>query len=298
MKKFLTLLFISTLLSFQTVSSEGQSQQPKPPQPQPRGPGQAQSFSGMAMGSMEDTFARQEATLEDEYYLGRAVAANILSSYKPYTANQALTTYLNRICQTLVVNSPQPVIYSGYYVMILDSPEFNAFASPGGHIFVTKGLVEAAASEDMLAALIAHELSHIMLKHGMRLIDDMAIFGQASQVASMGQAMSGNAAANRLMLYRNSVSSVLDAMIKNGYSQEYEFEADRIAVRILAAAGYDPAAMTEILKVLQRVQTSQKGGFNNTHPTPAARITNVDTVLKNIRVQDTKSFRTPRFKNK
>jgi len=297
MKKLLTLFFVSALLSFQAVYSEGQSQQPKP-SPQPKGPGQAQSFSGMAMGSMEDAFARQEATPEDEYYLGRAVAANILNSYKLYTANQALTTYLNRICQTLAINSPQPVIYNGYHVMILDSPEFNAFATPGGHIFVTRGLVEAATSEDMLAALIAHELSHIMLKHGMRLIDDMAIFDQASQVAGMGQAMSGNSAANRLMLYRNSVASVLDAMIKNGYSQEYEFEADRIAVRMLAAAGYDPVSMADILRVLQKVQTSQKGGFNNTHPTPAARITNVETVLKNIRVQDTKSFRTPRFKNK
>ena len=295
MKNFLAFLFL-TLFSFQAVYSEGQSQQPS--QPQPGKSGQAQSFAGSAMSAMNDSFARNEATLEDEYYLGRAVAANILNVYRPYTANQALTAYVNRICQTLVINSSQPAIYGGYYVLLLDSPEFNAFASPGGHIFLTKGLVEAAASEDMLAALIAHEISHIMLKHGMRLIDDMDIFNQASQAASQGQTMAGSSAANRLMQFRNSVAGVSDTMIKNGYSQTYEFEADREAVKLLAASGYDPAALTEMLRVLQRIQASQRGGFNNTHPTPAARISNADAAARNLRVQDTKSFRVPRFRNK
>ena len=285
--------FITMLLPFQTIHSEAQSQLPRPP-----GPGQSQSFAGSAMSSMDNAFARQDATLEDEYYLGRAVAANILNTYKPYTINQALTTYLNRICQTIVVNSPKPVIFNGYHVLVLDTPEFNAFATPGGHIFVTRGLVEAAASEDMLASLIAHELAHIMLKHGMRLIDDMAIFNEASQAASMGRAMSGNAAANRLMLYRNSVATMIDTMIKNGYSQTYEFEADLEALKLLANSGYNPAALVDMLRVLQRVQTSQRGGFNSTHPTPAVRISNLEGYLRNFRVQDTTPFRAPRFKNK
>ena len=303
MKNFLVLLFTGMLLFSQAAFSAGQSQQPRPPQPmqpmqQPVPSGQAQSFAGSALSNMDDAFNRQETTPEDEYYLGRAVAANILNFYKPYTANQELTAYLNRICQALVINSSKPVIYNGYHVLILDSNEFNAFATPGGHIFITRGLVEAATSEDMLAALIAHELSHIILKHGMRLIDDMYIFDQASQAASSGQALSGNSAANRLMLYRNSVAAYLDGMIKNGYSKTYEFEADQGALNLLAAAGYDPAALIEMLRVLQRVQSSQRGGFNNTHPSPAERITNAEAALRNFRVQDTKSYRAPRFKNK
>ena len=298
MKKILTFIFICILLPLQALYSSGQTNQSKSSQPQSNPSNQAQVFAGSAMAGMDALFSRQEASLEDEYYLGRAVAANILNNYKPYTVNQALTAYLNRICQTIVINSSHPIIFNGYHVLVLDSPEFNAFATPGGHVFITRGLVEAATSEDMLAALIAHELSHIMLKHGMRLIDDMDIFMQAAQAASMGQALSGSASANRLMEYRNSVASIIDTMIKNGYSHEYEFEADREAVKLLASAGYDPAALVEMLKVLQRVQTSQRGGFNATHPTPAARITHVDSALRNIRVQDTNSYRTSRFKNK
>jgi len=296
MKKLLTLFFAGMLLSFQAVYSEGQTQPPKPPTPPGGMSSMAQSFAGSAMANMDKNL--EGYTLEDEYYLGRAVAANVLSVYKPYTKNEDLTKYLNKICQVLVINSSNPVTFNGYHVLVLDSADFNAFASPGGHIFITRGLVEAAASEDMLAALIAHELAHIILKHGIRLIDEMSIFTDAALAAKQGQAMSGSSAANRLMTYRNSVANLSDAMIKNGYSQVFEFEADREAMKILAASGYDPAALLEVLKVLQRVQGSQRGGFNTTHPSPTDRIVNVETALRNFRVQDTKSFRTGRFKNK
>ena len=292
MKKLLTLFVIGVVVLFQV---EGQSPRPRPQPPRPPS-GQAQAFASGGMTSMDSAF--QEWTPEDEYYLGRAVAAHVLDAYRPYLSNQPLTAYLNRICQTLVINSSKPVTFNGYHVLILDTPEFNAFASPGGHIFVTRGLVEAASSEDMLAALIAHELAHIILRHGIKLIDDMSIFNDAALAASQGAALSGSASARKLMSYRNSVAGMLDTMIKNGYSQTYEFEADREALKLLASAGYDPAALVDMLLILQRVQSSQRGGFNATHPTPAARIVNLDVALMNYRVQDTKSYRVPRFKNK
>jgi predicted Zn-dependent protease len=226
------------------------------------------------------------------------VAAYILSAYKVYEGNPELTRYLNLICQTIAINSPYPALYNGYHVVILDSPEFNAFATPGGHIFITKGLVESTDSEDMLAAVIAHELAHIMLKHGIKLIDDMKLTNEASDMATIAAAFAGNSAgAQRLMVYRNSVSRMIDTMIKNGYSQSQEFEADREASALLAASGYDPGALTEILGVLQRVQKSQSGGFNTTHPNPEDRIANVQIIIPR-RVQDTKSYRKARFKNK
>ncbi len=116
-------------------------------------------------------------------------------------------------------------------------------------------------------------------------------------MADQAKAFSGNsAAANRLMLYRNSVSHIMDTMMKNGYSQPQEFEADRYAAALLEAAGYDPKALTEILKILQRVQRASKGGFNTTHPTPAQRIANIERIR--FRTQDTRKYRVPRFRNK
>ena len=253
-----------------------------------------------AFSDMDKAFNSMDAefTQEDAYYLGRAVAANILAVYKPYTQDPALTQYLNRICQTLVINTPQAVSFNGFHVIILDSPEYNAFATPGGHIFVTKKLVEAAASEDMLAAIIAHELAHILLKHGIAIINDMKLTDEMTAAANRAADFAGkdNAAAQRLMLFRNSVAKTIDTMLKNGYSQSQEFEADREAVTLLLKSGYDPAALQDMLKILQRVQKSQKGGFNATHPSPADRIANIENLR--YRTQDTRSYRVPRFRNK
>jgi len=261
----------------------------------------AQGFSDSAFSDMDKAFnnVESDATPQDAYYLGRAVAANILAAYKPYTANQELTRYLNRICQTLVINSSQPASFQGYHVIILDSSEFNAFATPGGHIFVTKKLVETATSEDMLAAVIAHELAHIMLKHGIKLVDNMGLANEATIAANKATDLTGNsAAAQRLMLYRNSVTQILDTMMKSGYSKPQEFEADLMAAELLAASGYNPKALSEILRILQQVQTSQRGGFNTTHPSPSERIANTQGTINRYSVTDTGAYRAKRFINK
>jgi len=258
-----------------------------------------QSLFNDAISAMDMAFSQEEFTPEDEYYLGRAVAANILAAYKPYTANSELTRYLNRICQTIVINSVQPVIFKGYSVIILDSGEFNAFSSPGGHIFLTRFLVETAASEDMLAAVIAHELAHVMLKHGTSTINDLGLIDEAASMAEKARELSGNTeAAARLMSLRNSVSSVLDTLFKNGYSQEQEFEADREAAALLAASGYSPGALVEMLRLLQQVKPSQKEIFSATHPSPEQRIANVAGWVDRYRVEDTRSYRAGRFKNR
>ena len=297
MKKLMTFICVSMFILAGALYAEGQQTQGGASAGPARPP--ASAFSNDAWATMDSAFEDKSQTLMDKYYLGRAVAANVLAAYKPYNGNSELTRYLNRICQTLVINSSQVEIYNGYHVLILDTPEFNAFATPGGHIFLTRGLINVATSEDMLAAVIAHELSHIMLDHAMILInsDEMQMSAQMSQAAGQGAALAGNtSAATRLMSYRNSVAGIVDSMLKNGYSKQFEFEADAGAVTLLAASGYDPASLVEVLRLLQQVQGSQRGGFNTTHPSPAERIANVQPVVSRYRVTDTRSYRTPRFK--
>ena len=285
MKNILCFVFIFSVFQIGHVNAQS-----------PRG---VMDFFDDAFSSMENAFNQNEFSAEDEYYLGRAVAANILANYKPYAENSELTRYVNRICQTIAINSLQPVIFNGYHVIILDSQEYNAFASPAGHIFLTRALVEAASSEDMLAALIAHELAHVMLRHGTTIIDDMRFYDQAGDLARQAADLAGTTqAAARLLEFRNSVSTVVDTLFLNGYSQSQEFEADRESTALLAASGYDPAALVEILQVLQNVQSTQKGGFNNTHPAPADRIANVQGLINRYRVEDTRTSRASRFKNK
>jgi predicted Zn-dependent protease len=253
---------------------------------------------GQGSSDFDMAFNGDEApTPEEEYYLGRAVAANILTVYKPYTQNTELTRYLNNICQVLAINSSMPDAYNGYYVMILDSQEFNAFATPGGHIFITKGLVEAASSEDALAGIIAHELAHIMLRHGMKIIDEMKLDIELDSMAQEAAAIAGrgNDENQRMLAFRNRVSDFFDAMVKSGYSQPQEFEADDTAVTLLSEAGYDPRGLLEALGVLQNVRNIQQGGIFSTHPAPSERISNVQQRTAGLRTPDTQSARKARF---
>jgi len=303
MRKFLVFICIFGCFFVQAAFSGGNSASQKTPTPQasPAGRlGSAQSGFNDAMAGMDSAFATadSEPTLQDLYFLGRAVAANILTVYRPYNGNPALTRYLNLICQAIVINNPTIELFNGSYVVILDSPDFNALASPGGHIYITKGLVEATTSEDMLAAIIAHELAHVKLKHGMKMIEEMRFYDDMNAIANRAFDFSRNSTgAQRLAEFRTSVSTMVDAMIRNGYSYSQEFEADQEALSLLAAAGYDPGALREVLNMLRERQPSGGVGINSTHPNPAERIRNIDRWITYYRVQNSRQFRAARFRN-
>jgi predicted Zn-dependent protease len=265
-------------------------------------PGSARNSS--AVPDLADALARMDAAAraagelspQDEYYLGRAVGADILSRYRPWPENPGLTAYLNKICAAITVNSPKPAIYNGYHVIILDSPELNAFATPGGHIFICRALAEAVDSEDALAALIAHEVAHIQLGHSIEIINTVQLIRDLSETASRAAAAAAREASlpDRLLLFDNSVRQIADTLTVNGYSQAQEFDADSYALFLLAGAGYAPSSLVDILKILE--QSRRPGGLNATHPPPALRIAHVQELLPMYQVRDTRSFRTDRYR--
>jgi len=250
------------------------------------------SQSARAIGS-----AVEEITPEQEYYIGRAVAANILSnpSYKLYNGNPALTNYLNLICTAITINSPRPDVYNGYKVAILDSQEINAFATSGGHIFVTRGLISAARSEDALASVIAHEIAHIQLQHSIKAIKSSRITQAILVTSTSAAGVAAGMDVNQLTdVFNESVGEIVQTMVNSGYSQTQEFEADNTAMSLMASAGYNPSSLIDMLRVLNTVQTSSSG-FGKTHPTPAQRISNAEKSSGNYRAVNTVSQRQTRF---
>jgi len=249
------------------------------------------SNSSKAIGTAAETI-----TPEQEYYIGRAVAANILTTYKIYNGNPALTSYLNKICAAITLNSPRPDVYNGYHAAILDSNEINAFATSGGHILVTRGLINAAKSEDALAGVIAHEVAHIQLQHSIKAIRTSRIT-QALMVtgASAAGAAAGMNVNQLTDVFTESVGEIVHTIVNNGYSQSQEFDADNTALSLLASAGYNPSGLIDMLKELNNVQRNSSGGFNKTHPTPAQRITNAEKSVGKYKVTDTRSYRQDRF---
>ena len=227
----------------------------------------------------------------DAYFLGRAVAAHILGQYPIYTARPALTRYLNMICTTIAINSPVPDWYNGYQVMLLDSDIFIAFSTPGGHIFLSRSLVEQAASEDMLAAVIAHELAHIQLMHSLsgirqdRLIQELT--REQRRIAIQTEM--------EIALFSGSVNDIVNTLFSGGYSQQQELEADLRAMALLASAGYNPGSLIEMLRILERFETNHHNSLQNTHPPPALRINALEQQSARFRAQDTRSSRQNRF---
>ncbi|GHV78281.1 peptidase M48 [Spirochaetia bacterium] len=250
-----------------------------------------------ALSQMEDALAMPDDDLspEEAYFLGRAVAANILTRYRLYTRKPALTRYLNQICFAITVNSPMPDIYNGYHVAILDSPDLNAFGTIGGHIFICRGLLEALTSEDAVAAVLAHEIAHIQLRHSAELIKDMKFEQEFSSAAERAAAIANRDTklSERDKRFYNSVREMVATLFENNYSREQEFAADTYSLKLLATAGYSPASLINVLTLLQK--TGGTGGYNSTHPLPAQRINNVRREILRYPVRDTRTFRASRF---
>lgn len=238
--------------------------------------------------------ATEDITPENEYYIGRSVAASLMSAYSVYD-NVALEEYVNLIAQALLVNSEEPTPYIGYHLKILNSDEINAFATTGGHIFITRGLINCAKTEDALAAAIAHEISHVQLKHGTAVIRSSRISDAATKSVS--------AYLSTLEDYKD-IAEVMDSFVNDqinmlvtkGYSKTQEFDADLNAIKLMDKAGYNPSEILSLLEVMDKTQGDDAGGMFKTHPAPKERIKAVKKELKKLKSKNqTSSFRTGRF---
>jgi len=128
--------------------------------------GQKQMIDQTAVKTEE---AARPISESEEYYIDRGVAARIVSQYKPYK-HFGTVWYVNHVGETLALNSSRPYTYGGYHFAVLDTDEINAFACPGGIIFVTLGMLDLVENEDQLAAVLAHEIGHVSQKHGLDVI--------------------------------------------------------------------------------------------------------------------------------
>ncbi|MDR2080113.1 MAG: M48 family metallopeptidase [Treponema sp.] len=237
--------------------------------------------------------ALEDITPEQEYFIGRAVGANLLTNYRIYDENPNLTLYLNEITAAIVINSSKPEIYNGYHTAILDSDEINAFATSGGHIFITRGLLNCAKSEDALAAILAHEIAHIQLHHSIEAIKSNRAVNAIVETSS---SVTGLALSDLAEILDEAAEEIVTAL-QEGYSQKQEFAADIRALELLVGAEYEPSSLLTMLLALEQNQPRHPGGFNQTHPTPEDRIANVQGPLRQYRdkVRDTRSFRENRF---
>ncbi len=213
-----------------------------------------------------------DITPEQEYYIGRTVAATVLIGYKPLPTAK-LNWYVNELGQTLAQFSDRPEVFGGYHFMVLDSDDINAFAAPGGLILVTRGLIECCKNEDELASVLAHEIGHVEKKHGLRAIRTGRLNSALTVLAvESGKNLGGQELAEVMGAFDDSINEISTTLMNSGYSRKLEYEADAAAVAILENAGYQPGALVAMLENMNRSWDPNRHDFAATHPPPADRI--------------------------
>lgn len=236
--------------------------------------------AGFDVGSVarvaEQTFqAARPLSDEEEYYVGRAVGANILSTY-PVLQDETLTEYVNLVGQTVAIHSDDPITFGGYHFAILDTDEINAYACPGGIILITKGMIDEVQNEDELAAVLAHEVAHINHKDGVSSIQKSRLTGVATLIATEAAKSYSPAEISQLVgLFEGSVDDVFKTIVVNGYGRSQEYGADKSALVYLSRAGYDPQALEIFLERLMDQGQASAGGIMKSHPATKERIERV-----------------------
>lgn len=241
-------------------------------------------ISSTQAGSIKKTSTAAAKSAEDitpsqEYYIGRSVAATILSQYRALD-NNTLNIYLNTLGQTLALASEKPETFRGYRFMALDTDEINAFAAPGGFILVSRGLIRCCPNEDALAAVLAHEIAHVQYGHGKRAIQNSRLTNLFGVVATeAAKNLEDQQLAQLTQDFSGAVNDVVTQLVRNGYSQSAEYQADKGAVAILKNIGYDPQALRVMLQSMEKRLTAGSAGFGKTHPSPKDRIANIESLL-------------------
>jgi len=238
----------------------------------------------------------QDITPEQEYYIGRAVGASLVTQYPPFE-NRAANLYINTLGQALAQVSDLPETFNGYHFLILDSSEINAFAAPGGLIFVTRGMLRLCRNEDAVAAVLAHEIAHVSHRHGLQAIKKSRITTALSTLAVEGaKNLGGQELAELTRTFENSITDITATLVNSGYSLAFEKQADNTAVTILQRIGYDQNGLVDMLSQMGTRLGPGSPGFGRTHPAPGVRIANVQNRTGVFKPVQNQAARQARFK--
>lgn len=224
--------------------------------------------------------ASEELDERQEHYVGRAVAAQIFAKY-PLHSDTELRQYVNLVLQTLVLHCDRPETYGGYHLAVVETDVVNAFAAPGGFVFVTTGLLKAVENEDELAAVLGHEVAHVVKRHGVKAIEDSRFNSAVGGfILKKAGEFSPRELAEATKIFTESIGDVVKTVLESGYSQDAELEADREGVVYCARAGYAPDAA---LTLLERTVGKGEAGNFSTHPGGKERVSRVSQIIEGRR---------------
>ena len=217
--------------------------------------------------------ATRTITEPEEISMGNGIAANLLGA-SPLLADDGVQQYVNQVGRWVSLHTERPDL--PWKFGVLATTDVNAFATPGGTIFITRGLLQKLDNESELAGVLAHEMVHVLRKHHLAALQKEAGLGIASDL--LGEAL------------KDKNNAVLEKAIKagtevyaRGLDKNDEFEADRMGIVVATRAGYDPFGLPAVLQMLEAgsAQDSSLALMFKTHPAPRDRLSLLDKVMSN-----------------
>jgi predicted Zn-dependent protease len=204
----------------------------------------------------------------EEIAMGREIAGRVLGA-APLVGDTALQAYVNRVGRWIALQSERPDL--PWRFAVIDSPSINAFAAPGGHVLLTRGLYEILDTEAQLAGVLAHEIAHIVRRHHVTVLQKSAALSAGAQLAQRD---------NRAALINNMIGTGAEVFAR-GLDKSAEHEADAVGVVLAARAGYNPYGLVDVLHKLA-VRGGNDGAMAllfKTHPLPGERLTQLGELL-------------------
>ncbi|HET9943060.1 MAG TPA: M48 family metallopeptidase, partial [Terriglobia bacterium] len=229
------------------------------------------SFATMSvLAQTEIKLPKNKYSPQQDVEMGREAAAEVMKEY-PIIKDEEISKYLTKLGDRLVAVAPKELnnpVYR-YSFTPVNERSINAFALPGGPMFVNRGMFEAAEKEGEVVGVMAHELAHVLLRHGTaNVTKSQNPFLQLGQVAAaIGGAMVGGAAGSAIS--QGGQFGLGTLMLR--YSRDFEKQADLLGSQIMAKAGYDPRDLAHMFQTIQKESEGGTPQWMSSHPNPGNR---------------------------
>jgi len=217
-----------------------------------------------------------EFTIQDEKKLGKEFYDK-MEEHKLILNNKILKDYITKIGNLVLAQTTKAPFNFNFY--IIDSSAINAFATPGGYIYINKGLIMAAENEAQLAGVIAHEIGHANARHVASIIEKSQKLNMAALAGLLAGVFLGGGGQTSAAIAAFSLAGASSMTLR--YMREHEEEADRMGMEYLVKAGYYPAAMIDFLKIMKQNEFLSKTmpSYLQTHPGSDDRIIYLDSLI-------------------
>lgn len=216
-------------------------------------------------------------TPDQEIALGLQAVPEMTAEFGGLHPDAQAQSFLDSVCRRLINNSDAGQADWPYECSLLvDGETINAFALPGGQVFLTAGLYNRLQSEGQLAGVLAHEIGHAVARHSAQQIARQQLtqgLTGAVVIASYDPQNPNSAATGQM-------AAVVGQLLTMRYSREHELQADRLGVRFMGEAGYDPHALIDVMNILAEVGGASPPEFFSTHPNPENRIAAIEEAIQ------------------